>query len=140
MDYAVAPGLYTANANGKGAAAAIAITIHADGSQSSQPTFSCSAAAGCSALPIGPGAPGDTVIVELFGTGLRRQSAATVQIAGQNLPVLYAGPQGGYTGLDQVNVEIPRSLAGSGPVSVVLTVQDASGNTSASNPVTISIQ
>jgi len=137
---AVAPGLYTANANGAGAAAAIAITTHADGTQSSQPTFSCSAGAACVAQPINLGASGDTVIVELFGTGVRHQSAASVQIAGQTLGVLYAGPQGGYTGLDQVNFEIPQILAGSGPVSVVLTVQDGSGNASNSNPVMISIQ
>ena len=126
---AVAPGLYTANANGTGAAAAIAVTAHADGTESSQPTFSCGSAAGsCAAQPISLGAPGDTVVVELFGTGLRHASATSVQIGGQNVPVLYAGAQGGYTGLDQINVQIPQSLAGSGPVSVVVTVQDAAGN------------
>jgi len=54
--------------------------------------------------------------------------------------VPYAGSQGGYTGLDQINVQIPQSLAGSGPVSVVVTVQDAAGNASSSNGVTIAIQ
>jgi uncharacterized protein (TIGR03437 family) len=38
------------------------------------------------------------------------------------LPVLYVGPQGTYTGLDQVNVEIPTALAGKGEVNVVLVV------------------
>jgi len=137
----VAPGLYTANANGNGAAAAIAITAHADGTQSSQPTFSCGSAAGsCAAQPISLGAPGDTVVVELFGTGLRHASAVSAQISGQNIPVLYAGPQGGYTGLDQINVQIPQSLAGSGPVSVVVTVQDAAGNANTSNAVMLAIQ
>ena len=134
---AVAPGLYTANADGKGAAAAIAITAHPDGTQSSQPTFSCGSAAGsCAAQPISLGAPGDTVVVELFGTGLRHASAVGVQINGQGVPVLYAGPQGGYTGLDQINVQIPRSLAGSGPASVVVTVPDGV----ASNTVMLVIQ
>jgi uncharacterized protein (TIGR03437 family) len=35
--------------------------------------------------------------------------------------VIYAGPQGGIAGLDQVNVLIPAQLAGSGTVNVVLT-------------------
>jgi len=138
---AAAPGLYTANADGKGAAAAIAITAHADGTQSSQLTFSCGAAAGsCTAQPVSLGSPGDTVVVELFGTGLRHASAVTVKIGGQSIPVLYAGPQGGYTGLDQINVRIPQSLAGSGPVSVLVTVQDGAGNASTSNAVTLTIQ
>ena len=45
-----------------------------------------------------------------------------VQIAGQDVPVLYAGPAQYFPGLDQVSVAVPRSLAGSGKVSVVLTV------------------
>ncbi len=136
---AVAPGLYTANADGKGAAAAIAITAHADGTQSSQPAFSCGSAAGsCVAQPIAVGAAGDTVVVEFFGTGIRHVtslSAVSAQIAGQSVPALYAGEQGGYTGLDQINVQIPRSLAGSGTVSVAVTVQGVT-----SNAVTIAIQ
>lgn len=124
----VAPGLYTASADGKGTAAAIAVTAHADGTQSSQ----------SAAQPIALGSAGDTVVLELFGTGIRHVSSlATVsaQIAGQSVPVLYAGEQGGYTGLDQINLQIPRSLAGSGTVSVVVTVQGV-----ATNAVTISIQ
>ncbi|HEY2016576.1 MAG TPA: hypothetical protein VGH38_23895, partial [Bryobacteraceae bacterium] len=142
---AVAPGLYSANADGKGAAAAIAITAHGDGTQSSQVTFGCGSAAGsCAAQPIDLGTGNETVVVEFFGTGIRHVpslSAVGVQINGQSVPVLYAGPQGGYTGLDQVNVRIPRSLAGSGVVNVMLTVQDASGQVSArSNTVTLSLQ
>jgi uncharacterized protein (TIGR03437 family) len=124
----VAPGLYTASADGKGAAAAIAVTAHADGTQSSQ----------TAAQPIALGSTGDTVVLELFGTGIRHVpslAAVSAQIAGQSVPVLYAGEQGGYTGLDQINLQIPRSLAGSGTVNVVVSVQGVS-----TNSVTITIQ
>jgi uncharacterized protein (TIGR03437 family) len=47
----------------------------------------------------------------------------------------YAGPQNTYFGLDQVNVELPHSLAGSGTVNVVIT---AAGETA--NTVTMDIQ
>ena len=90
------------------------------------------------------GAPADTVALELFGTGLRHVSSAsavTATINGQNLPVQFAGAQGQYTGEDQINVQLPHSLAGSGMVSLVLTVHDTVDNTTpSSNPVTIDIE
>jgi uncharacterized protein (TIGR03437 family) len=49
--------------------------------------------------------------------------------------VLYAGPQGGFAGLDQVNVLLPRSLTGSGLVNVQLFVDGM-----AANPVEVSIR
>jgi uncharacterized protein (TIGR03437 family) len=58
------------------------------------------------------------VYVSLHGTGIR--GAATVQgfIAGQPANVQYAGAQGQYQRLDQVNVAILASLAGMAEVSV----------------------
>ncbi len=50
-------------------------------------------------------------------------------IGGGEAPVNYAGPQGGFVGLDQINVLIPRSLAGRGVVDVVLTVDGIPADT-----------
>ena len=119
-----APGIYTANANGSGAAAAYAVTAHSDKSQSTAPAYTCSSGSGCVAQPLSPGASSDVVVLELFGTGLRHATGVTAQINGQNAPVLYVGPQGSYTGLDQVNVQIPRGLAGSGMVNLVISAED----------------
>jgi len=45
------------------------------------------------------------------------------------VPVTYAGAQGIYVGLDQVNVgPVPRSLMGAGVVSVALTVDGQQAN------------
>jgi uncharacterized protein (TIGR03437 family) len=108
---AVAPGLFTANADGHGAAAAVATRVAPDGTQSHQMVFQCGAAAGsCTPAPIDLGGPGDRVVLTLFGTGIRgRSSVDSVQasIIGPPLEVLYAGPQGEFVGLDQVNVRLP---------------------------------
>jgi len=56
-------------------------------------------------------------------------------VAGQPATVQYAGAQGAYQGLDQVNVVVPRTLAGMGEVSVYL-----SADGSVSNMTTIKIQ
>lgn len=42
--------------------------------------------------------------------------------------VTYAGPQGGYAGLDQINVRVPRALAGRGLVEVALAVGEQAAN------------
>jgi uncharacterized protein (TIGR03437 family) len=140
----VAPGLYTANANGQGAAAAIAVTTQANGSQSAVHAFTCGSTAGsCVPAPISLGSSTDTLVVELFGTGIRHLSSAaavSATINGQDLSVLYAGAQPSDVGLDQINVEIPQSLAGSGQVTLAVTIATAGGVTVPLNPVTLDIQ
>jgi uncharacterized protein (TIGR03437 family) len=81
--------------------------------------------------PIDIGSDANEVYLVLFGTGLRFRSALTavrVSIGGVDAPVEYAGPQNEFPGLDQVNVRVPRSLAGRGTVAVQLTVDGMAGN------------
>ncbi len=73
--------------------------------------------------------------VALFGTGWRNSLPVTVQIGGKSAKVNYAGPSGGFDGLDQINAEIPDGV--SGPAAVVVTT--ASGATSR-NGVFITVQ
>jgi uncharacterized protein (TIGR03437 family) len=135
---AISPGLFTANADGKGVPAAVALRVAANGGQSLPNVYSCGTAPGsCVPVPIDLGATTDQVFLELYGTGIRGCSALagiTATIGGQAIDVVYAGPQGGYAGLDQVNIRVPRSLAGRSAVDVVLTVD---GNTA--NTVTVNI-
>ncbi|HEV3261782.1 MAG TPA: hypothetical protein VG013_33340 [Gemmataceae bacterium] len=71
-----------------------------------------------------------------FGTGLQNAKSVAVTVGGQSVPVLYAGVQGTYDGLDQINVgPVPRSLIGSGKANIVLT---ADGQTA--NPVELAIK
>lgn len=143
----VMPGIYTANSSGQGAPAAVAVCSgvcagwpNKQGSQYFQTTFT--GCPNCQPQPISV-APGDTVVVELFATGVRHLaalSAITATINNQTVPVLFAGATG-YKGEDQINVQIPSSLAGSGNVNLVLTVQDtADGSTVTSNAVALDIR
>lgn len=95
---------------------------------------------------VGTSAPlrAGTDYVELFLTGLGAttmqngleyaQANVTLTIGGQNCPVLYAGRAPGYSGLDQVNCQIPAGLSGT-TLPVVIT---AAGRVS--NTVTLAIQ
>ena len=74
----------------------------------------------------------DQVYLMLFGTGIKFCSslaAVSAKIGGVEAQVLYAGAQGGFAGLDQINVRIPPSLVGRGEVDVVLIVDGQISNT-----------
>ncbi len=79
---------------------------------------------------------GQTYLV-LYGTGIHNYaSAVTVTVAGVQLTAAYAGAQGVYLGEDQINVQLPASLKGSGVINVTLLVD----NSTVSNAVQIKIQ
>jgi len=132
---AISPGLYAANGNGAGAAAAT--YQRASAPNSLELTFACQtgAALSCRATPISPGAAGDTVFVTLYASGVRGAQNVQVNVAGQSVPVRYFGAQGTYEGLDQINISLPRALAGTGEASVYVL---ADGKTS--NMTTINVQ
>jgi uncharacterized protein (TIGR03437 family) len=62
---------------------------------------------------------GDVYLV-LFGTGFDVPTFESAQIYPQQLTVTYAGPQSQFPGLDQINMLLPKSLAGMGPSVVSL--------------------
>ncbi|MBI3934880.1 MAG: hypothetical protein HY316_09310 [Acidobacteria bacterium] len=122
--FAAAAGLFSADASGRGLAAAAVVRVRADGSQSYEPVLVGG--------PIDLGPETDQLILVLYGTGIRGRtalSAVTITVGGVNTPVLYAGPQNEFAGLDQVNVALPRSLAGRGEADVLLTVDGLPANT-----------
>jgi uncharacterized protein (TIGR03437 family) len=131
----VAPGLFTLN--NVGLAAAYAVRVAASGAQTSVPVFTTTSDGSILAAPISLGAATDQVYLILFGSGLQAAgtSGVTATIGGVKASVSYAGPQGGFAGLDQVNVLIPPSLAGKGNVNVQLTAGGI-----AANPVQITVQ
>jgi endoglucanase len=116
---AAAPAIFTANSAGFGLAAAHVIRVKPDGGQVYEPVFPG---------PIHFDDPVERVFLALYGTGVRG-SAAAVRIAGTDLRATYAGPQGQYAGVDQVNVELSRSLAGAGLVNVTVVVDGIAANT-----------
>lgn len=112
---ATAPSLFTSNSRGDGAPAALAtadgITYYAVGN------------------PDGKSNEVQTGhYLVLFGSGFRRAPFDTVKvtIGGVNAPILYAGAQPSFVGLDQLNTQIPAGV--SGLVDVVLTVNGRTAN------------
>jgi uncharacterized protein (TIGR03437 family) len=105
-------------------AAATAIRVQ-NGQQIPVPVFDCSAACIPTPIELTPSSP---VYLTLYATGLRFQKQTTVTINGIAAPVLYAGAQPSFPGLDQVNVELPIQLRGSGEVDIALTVDGQRAN------------
>jgi len=136
---AVAPGLFAANANGQGVAAALALRVKADGSQIYEPVIRFDATQNkFVSAPIDLGPETDQVFLILFGTGTRFRSSlsnVSARIGGVDAPVSFVGAQGDFVGLDQINLQMPRSLIGRGEVEIRLTADGQQAN-----PVTVRVR
>lgn len=113
-----APAIFTRTANGLGAPAAVASV---DGQ-----VFNINVS-----NPDGtPVAINAGNFVSLFGTGFRFASAAsTITIGGVAVTPLSVSAQGQFIGLDQINLQIPQSLAGRGDVDLIITTDGKTSNT-----------
>jgi uncharacterized protein (TIGR03437 family) len=130
---ATAPGIFTANSSGIGVPAAQVLRVKPGGAQIYESAIDFDAGQGKFVpRPIDLGPADDIVFLVLFGTGIRYAnglSAVIVSIGGTSGGVQYAGPQGVYVGEDQVNVVLPRSLAGRGELDLTTTVNGKTANT-----------
>jgi uncharacterized protein (TIGR03437 family) len=129
-----APAIFTFSGSGAGTAAGFTTSdgvnfpplINPDGSE----------------RPVDPGTPNAPNFLVVFGTGIRNAIANTPNVAAavtatiQGVParVDFAGPQGFFFALDQLNIVIPPGLSGFGQVRLRLVV-----NGQPSNFVTFSI-
>ena len=124
----VDPGLFTVTATGSGPASAYLLLYpNGAGTPTTQDSFSC--ASTCVTAPLNLGGSADKAYLILFGTGLRNAASVSAVIGTQTFPVSFSGPQGTYSGVDQVNVPVPHSLAGSGMASVSLIADGVVSNT-----------
>ncbi len=127
----IAPALFSADSSGSGVAAALVTQVNASGQQQPPTAIFTCANQVCSSIPI-PVATNTSTYLSLYGTGIRNRSSlanVNVTINGASLPVAYAGPQGGFQGMDQVNLALPLSLRGAGETDLVLTVDGQTANT-----------
>lgn len=111
----VAPALFTTTSDGAGEPAALATS---DGALYLSAPFDAEVG----------GKPNYLV---LFGTGFRnRTDISNVQITIDDIPaqVAYAGTQGGFIGLDQINVIIPPQVRRNGRVNLKLVVDGIVAN------------
>jgi large repetitive protein len=128
------PAIFTANQNGAGVAAGQFDVVTQPGNVQTLSNIAVFDATQNTYLPnpINLGSATDQVYLELYGTGIRHvasQSQVTATVNGVSVPVAYAGSQFVYPGLDQINLQLPNSLAGSGTVNVIITVNGQTANT-----------
>lgn len=128
----VAPAIFSADSTGRGLAASAVVRVKSDGKISREDAGRYDPATGkIVAVPIDLGGADEQVFLEMYGTGVRYRSALSevkAKVGGISVPVEFAGPQGGYVGLDQVNLKLPRALVGKGEVSIELVADDNPAN------------
>ena len=122
----IAPGVFAADGSGEGLPVAQVVRIRPDGTQSYEAVAQFDSARNQYVpVPIDLSPGSGTAFLTLYGTGIRSRSAAsavTVAIGTAVIPASFAGPNPQFPGVDQVNLQLPGSLAGSGAVDVLLSV------------------
>lgn len=129
---AIVPGLFSADASGRGMALGTVLRVKPNGQQLYEAFVRFDTAVQKFVVqPIDLDDERDKVFLILYGTGLRGRSSlsnVTAMIGGESATVLYAGSQGSHIGLDQVNIELSRSMKGRGQVNVSLKVDGKAAN------------
>jgi uncharacterized protein (TIGR03437 family) len=131
----IAPNVFTADATGKGPAAADIQRIRPGQPVVYESTFVTGTDEQGKpiviARPISLGPGDEKTYLVLYATGVRKRNAnavVTAQIGDVTLPVEYAGAQGQFVGLDQINILLPPSLRGKGLVNVTITMDGKTTN------------
>jgi len=124
---AVSPGIFTADSSGNGLAAAAAVSVDAGGNQTPVAVLAGDGSGGVTAVPLDVSG-NNTVVVLLFGTGIREGAVIAATINGDPAAVVGSGASSEFSGLDQVNVQLDSSLAGSGDVTIQVTVDGVPAN------------
>ena len=128
---AVAPGFFTVDASGGGLPTATVLRVR-NGEEIYEPIVRFDTEQNkMVAVPIDLGSESDRVFLNLYGSGFKNRSALSnvvAKIGGIDSQVVYAGLQGFYAGLDQMNVLLPRDLIGRGDVDIDVTVDGKAAN------------
>ncbi len=127
---AVSPGLFALNP--QGLAAAFILRVAADGAQTVEDVFGVSPAGTVFAQLIPPAADGEQLFILLFGSGFRDHSGLetiALEVGGFATPTLFAGDQGGFAGLDQLNAgPLSPLLSGRSGAEIYLKIGQAHAN------------
>ncbi|MBK9314439.1 MAG: hypothetical protein IPM55_09385 [Acidobacteria bacterium] len=122
----VAPGIFTADSSGNGLPAGVILRIKANNEQTYEPLVRFDQALNkIVAVPVDLSNPQDQVILVLYGTGINRRmdlTTVSARIGDVTLPVIHAQVQGDFVGLDQVALQIPQQLAGSGDAGISILI------------------
>ncbi|MBL8167827.1 MAG: hypothetical protein JNJ50_06725 [Acidobacteria bacterium] len=116
---AAAPAIFTANSSGSGFPAAVLLRLKGNGQQIYD--------VASKAIDFGP--VEDRLFLILYLCGTRAASSNTRVIVGSTeLTPGYVGEAPGFAGLDQINVELPRSLAGRGKLALLVRANSINSN------------
>lgn len=119
----VAPALFTANADGEGPLASLLLRVKANGQQSFEPVAQFDETQKRFVTrPIEFGEEGDRLFLVLYLTGARQAASGSVRvvIGGVEYAPSFVGAQGGFAGLDQINLALPRNFGGRGRISLLV--------------------
>lgn len=118
----VAPGFFTADSSGTGLPAGNILRVKPGGEQIYEPVVKFDPALNrIVAVPIDLSVAGDQVFLILYGTGFKQRmdiQAVSASLGTTSLPVIHAQAQGTFVGLDQLALQLPAELAGSGEVDL----------------------
>ncbi len=132
-----APALFTFNGNGQGVAAALALRVRANNTQSYEPIAQLDAASNrWQAVPLNLGAANERLFLVMYASGTRGvASLLRVLMGGVEITPSYVGASADFFGVEQINVELTRSLIGRGRLNLSLIAP----NTRASNVAEIDL-
>ncbi|HZS03386.1 MAG TPA: IPT/TIG domain-containing protein [Blastocatellia bacterium] len=131
---ASAPSLFSAAASGSGAPAALTGRVTSGGAFVFDPNPPFEPDSLNPSLlqprPVDVGTDALPAFLILYGTGLRNAPAGSVHviIGGIDVTPAFVGAAPGFTGLDQVNVQIPTALRGRGRVDFTVVANGVSSN------------
>jgi uncharacterized protein (TIGR03437 family) len=121
-----APDVFMADATGRGSPAALFYRAKKDGSEGRYEPVTRVENGKPVLAPARPPAADEVLFLVIFGTGWRNRApangilreGASVYFNQTSARVTYAGAQGDFSGLDQMNIEIPVALRGRQTVQV----------------------
>ncbi|HZS05030.1 MAG TPA: Ig-like domain-containing protein [Blastocatellia bacterium] len=127
----VAPSVFSGNADGQGVPAGYLVRIKADNTTTTEAVSQLNETTGkLVTRSIDLGSEGERVFLILFLSGISHANdpnndsnfseSIQVVMGGTEVTPSFAGNQGFFVGLNQINVEIPRSLIGRGKISLAV--------------------
>src|SRR5215470_3403204 len=131
--FPVSPAIFTADSSGSGLPAATVLRFKADGTQVSESLYQRDTSGANIPKPIDLGPEGEKVFLILFLTGIGHATGPNIPLDvpakvnvrvianGYSLKPSFAGPQGDFAALDQINVELPRELLGNSTLKIAVT-------------------
>ncbi|HZS09491.1 MAG TPA: choice-of-anchor V domain-containing protein [Blastocatellia bacterium] len=124
------PALFSADASGGGPGAGYLLRFPQGGGNTTE-QIAQNPGSGWVTIPISLGPDSDQLFLILFGSGIRNRaqlSDVTCTIGGVPATVAFAGPQGFFAGLDQLNIIVPHTVTKDTDLDVIVSISGTASN------------